>query len=312
LLSNEDFLKICSKKISNIKNRLLEKDNIWIYGAGEGGRIIKTILEDADISFEGFIDIRADKIGWIDEYVVKKPEKINVERAYFIISLRGYDESAVNTLTSMGIDLQNIYYPVCGEELNKEDVLYKDCRIGRYTYGYEKLLESFPGATEIGRYCSINSTARIWDNHSLDCVTTSPLLDHPTFMDWDMYLQVEQMARKYGKHNENVKCERSHIRNNKPVVIGNDVWIGANVIILPGVEIKDGAVIAAGAVVTRNVPAYAIVGGVPAKILKYRFDEKIIDELLKIKWWEWPHDKIIENMELLYQPELFVRTHSKV
>ena len=310
MVPEAEFEDICKIKLKRICDRLLNKE-VWIYGAGAGGKIVKRVLDDLNIKYDGFVDKNANRMLSVEGCCVKTPDRGFSKNAFFVVSLCAYEPTVVNTLIDIGIELKNIFYPVCGEEVNKEDIVYKGCRIGRYTYGYEELLEAFPAAESIGRYCSINSTARIWDNHSLDCVTTSPLLDHPMFMDWDMYLQAEQMARKYGKHNGNVKCERSHIRNNKPVVIGNDVWIGANVIILPGVEIKDGAVIAAGAVVTRNVPAYAIVGGVPAKILKYRFDGKIIDELLKIKWWEWPHDKIIENMELLYQPELFVRTHSK-
>lgn len=70
------------------------------------------------------------------------------------------------------------------------------------------------------------------------------------------------------------------------VVIGNDVWIGSYVRIMEGITIGDGAVVAAGAVVTKNVPPYAIVGGVPAKIIKYRFDEETIQKLLELKWWE--------------------------
>ena len=74
----------------------------------------------------------------------------------------------------------------------------------------------------------------------------------------------------------------------QPCVIGNDVWIGRNAIIQDGVKIGDGAIVASGAVVTKDVPAYAIVGGVPAKIIKYRFDEKTIARLLASKWWDLP------------------------
>ena len=79
---------------------------------------------------------------------------------------------------------------------------------------------------------------------------------------------------------------RGKIAEYKPVTIGNDVFIGANVTVLDGVTIADGAVIGAGAVVIRDIPAYAIVGGVPATILRYRFDEAIIDKLLVSKWWD--------------------------
>lgn len=81
-------------------------------------------------------------------------------------------------------------------------------------------------------------------------------------------------------------------------VIGNDVWIGTESMIMPGVKIGDGAVIAARAVVTKDVEPYAIVGGNPAKLIKKRFNKKQINALLKIKWWDWDEDKIRANMKI--------------
>ena len=89
------------------------------------------------------------------------------------------------------------------------------------------------------------------------------------------------------------------MRNKGDIVVGNDVWIGMDVHIMAGVKIGDGAVIAAGAVVTKDVPPYAIVGGNPARVLKYRFSQDIIDKLLKIKWWDWPVYKVYDNIDLI-------------
>lgn len=97
---------------------------------------------------------------------------------------------------------------------------------------------------------------------------------------------------------------------NELVTIGNDVWIGANVVILQGVHIGDGAIIAAGAVVTKDVDDYAIVGGVPAKLIRYRFSERQIKAFKEIQWWNWNMDKIQENMELFYRPEDFLKKFS--
>lgn len=84
--------------------------------------------------------------------------------------------------------------------------------------------------------------------------------------------------------------------NYEPIEIGNDVWIGDNVTIKNGVKIGDGAVIGACALVTKDIPPYAIVGGVPAKIIKYRFEEKIINELLELKWWNF-NDEILKTIQ---------------
>ena len=87
-------------------------------------------------------------------------------------------------------------------------------------------------------------------------------------------------------------------------VVGNDVWIGQNVTVLPGVHIGDGAIVGANSVVSRDVPPYHIVGGNPAKIIRKRFDDNIIDSLLELKWWDWPVEKITENIEFLCNGDL--------
>lgn len=87
-------------------------------------------------------------------------------------------------------------------------------------------------------------------------------------------------------------------------VVGNDVWIGQNVTVLPGINIGDGAIIAANAVVTRDIPAYHIAGGNPARILRARFDEALIAYLLKLKWWDWPAQKIFDHLDVLCSADL--------
>ena len=86
--------------------------------------------------------------------------------------------------------------------------------------------------------------------------------------------------------------------------IGNDVWIGYNATIMPGVKIGNGAIIASKSVVTNDVPAYAVVGGNPAKIIKQRFDDKTIDALLSIAWWDWSSDKITAHLDAITQNNL--------
>ena len=89
------------------------------------------------------------------------------------------------------------------------------------------------------------------------------------------------------------------------IIIGNDVWIGNEVMVRGGVTIGDGAIIGAKALVTKDVQPYEIVGGVPARHLRYRFDKKIRDSLLRIAWWNWDENKIADNVELFYKPSKF-------
>jgi virginiamycin A acetyltransferase len=98
--------------------------------------------------------------------------------------------------------------------------------------------------------------------------------------------------------------EETSFPNRGDTVIGNDVWIGFDSLIMPGVTIGDGVIIAARSVVTRDVPPYAIVGGNPAQVIKQRFDDATIAALLQIRWWDWPAEKITRNMSAIGRADL--------
>lgn len=127
--------------------------------------------------------------------------------------------------------------------------------------------------------------------------TLAGLGRHPT-----NYLSTHSIF--YNKNNMTDKwVQPIDYKQNLPITIGNDVWIGRKAIIMYGVTVGDGAIVAAAALVTKDVPPYAIVGGVPAKVIKYRFDDEIIERLLQIKWWDWSDDKITENIEIFRKPD---------
>ena len=100
-------------------------------------------------------------------------------------------------------------------------------------------------------------------------------------------------------------------RNHYQIIIGHDVWVGQNVTIMGGVKIGNGAVIAANSLVVHDVPPYSIVGGVPAKLIKYRFKDSIIRKLSEIKWWYWDKNYILKNLEVMKKPEVFISKYHK-
>jgi acetyltransferase-like isoleucine patch superfamily enzyme len=148
----------------------------------------------------------------------------------------------------------------------------KNSTIGDYTYvSTGTLIQS----ADIGKFCSIGPYTVIgYGNHPANFISTSPMFYHTGDI--------------FGK----TFAAKEAFETYERVAIGNDVWIGANVYIKNGISIGDGSIIAAGAVVVKDVPPYAIVGGVPAKLIRYRFSEEIIKAFLNIKWWNWSHETL--------------------
>lgn len=152
-------------------------------------------------------------------------------------------------------------------QFEKNNVLY------HYPVNQDKLI--------IGKFCSIACGAKFIftsANHTLQSLSTYPF---PIFFE-EWGLGKNQVATAWD--------------NKGDTVIGNDVWIGYEAMILSGVHIGDGAIIGTRAVVTKDVPPYSIVGGVPAKEIRKRYDEETIRKLLQIQWWSWPFDKIQQSI----------------
>jgi acetyltransferase-like isoleucine patch superfamily enzyme len=157
--------------------------------------------------------------------------------------------------------------------------------IGRFTYGYEYLNIKEWGEgmnLQIGSFCSIADRITIFlgGNHRVDWVSTYPF------------------GHVYPRHLGD-SGSVGYQASNGSIKIGNCVWVGSNVTIMSGVTISDGAVIAANANVTKDVGPYEIVGGNPAKLIRKRFDERIIDQLLELRWWDLEVKEIREIIPVL-------------
>ena len=161
------------------------------------------------------------------------------------------------------------------QEFEKNNVLY------HYPINHDKL--------KIGKFCSIACGAKFLfnsANHTVKSLSTYPF---PIFFE-EWGLDVRDITTAWD--------------NKGDIVIGNDVWIGYEAVIMSGVTIGDGAINGTRAVVTKDVPPYTIVGGVPAKQIRKRFSEETISELLELKWWDWTFEKISQNIEFIKNGDL--------
>lgn len=166
------------------------------------------------------------------------------------------------------------------DNLMNRNPKYSAYNIGEYSYGQPQILFPNDKATlKIGKYVSIANDVIIMlgGEHRSDWVSTYPF------------------NVLYPEYN----YIKGHPTSKGDVVIGNDVWIGRQALIMSGVTIGDGAIVAANAVVVKNVPPYSIVGGNPAKQIRFRFKDDEITELLRIKWWNWPDMDVKQNAHRL-------------
>ncbi len=174
-----------------------------------------------------------------------------------------------------------------------KDYLSKDInqfgwKIGGYSYGCPTIIGKNEATLNIGKFCSISWGVRIFlgHEHRTDWVTTYPFSSLLLNNYWNSAREIT-----------------GHPKTKGSVLIGNDVWLASQCTILSGVCIGDGAVVSTCSVVTKDIEPYTIVGGVPAKPIRKRFNQEIIKQLLEIQWWNWSKERIEKAMPLLLNPE---------
>lgn len=184
-----------------------------------------------------------------------------------------------NVITDLNIEVGD--YTIYNDFVNDPRDFEKNNVLYHYPINGDKLI--------IGKFCSIACGAKFLFNSANHTLTSLSTYTFPLFFEeWE--LEKKNVTKAWD--------------NKGNIIIGNDVWIGYDAIILSGVTIGDGAIIGARAVVTKDVPPYTIVGGVPAKAIRKRFDEKTIKSLLNLKWWHWPEERIAANIQRIQRGQI--------
>ena len=274
------------------------KKEFVIYPFGEYGFLTKQILNQ--------------KYGIMEKYLIdKKTSAVNQQiknadfldeldgnKYVFLVASTNFYHEIESVLLSKQVPecniinvLKNINEGIRNEQLNNVD---------SNVFGIHKhnpLIES------IGAFSIFAQGVCVVPDHVLGAVTNHPFLfstNVESSKRLPEYILVEN--QKYNLYEEKV---------NKKVNIGNDVWLGKDVIITSGVKIGNGVIAGAGAVITKDVPDYAVVGGVPARIIKYRFNPEQIEKLNAIKWWDWERDTIRECYDDFFDIDVFLKKHYK-
>ncbi|MCF7804203.1 MAG: CatB-related O-acetyltransferase [Candidatus Marinimicrobia bacterium] len=191
----------------------------------------------------------------------------------------------------------NSKFEGCNALYNNVSFLNSELGLGSYIAN-----NSIIKKTKIGRFCSIGGNVRT----GLGIHPTKKFVStHPAFYSLKKQAGFTFVKKQLFEEHRYVDEEKKYY-----VEIGNDVWIGNNVLILDGVKIGNGAVIAAGSIVNKNVDDYAIVGGIPSEIIKYRYGENIRDILLKIKWWKWNVEEFKKKSDKFKNIDLFINEFS--
>lgn len=285
---------------------------IIIYPFGDIGMSVKNTLNMAYGVIEDYI---------VDNHLCKFNSKIysielfnEIDVANFSVILATDQKELYNELVKILLekkfDMNQIYTFESNKKDKQQDISFYYnqlvTKIGKYSYG-PICVEHHPLIEEIGAFCSFADGVEVVPNHEMKYVTTHPILyEGKQHMGINIPYECFEGERYFLEGINPKGCVTKRKRNR----IGNDVWLGRNVIITNGANIGNGVIAGAGTVITKDVPDYAVVVGVPARIIRFRYTNKQIEALNRIAWWNWEDDKIRQYYDDLYLPiEKFIEKH---
>lgn len=284
---------------------ILAKRKIIVFGTGEGSYLTIPILAQYGLIADYYLDNNESR--WGDMHLNKpifSPKQLYSEKKqeiFILIASSYYHEIEKQLKGDYNLEEGKHYcilFCPTPDESTRNTRLINGVQVGKYSYGYERLCKSYPDLLKsIGAFCSINNTVEIaGPNHPAQYIST-----HPFF--YNRQIHGEELVPPLL---ENDEALADVVGNNDKIIIGHDVWIGKGALLLPSIKIGNGAIIGTGAVVTKDVPNYAIVAGVPAKVIRYRFKETEIEQLNAIEWWDWTDEQIRENIHYFVKNKEFL------
>lgn len=182
------------------------------------------------------------------------------------------------------------------ENIAELSVMLNTTQIGRHSYG--PLCQNHPFIESIGAFCSFAIGTDVVFNHEMQYITTSPIMHEGANRGKDFVEFTEYKNRAW--YVEGIQPKKEKLKQAKRIRIGNDVWLGRNVLIANYANIGNGVIAGAGSVITKDIPDYAVVVGVPAKIIRYRYTPEEIESMNRIAWWDWSDDEIRERYDDFY------------
>lgn len=203
----------------------------------------------------------------------------------------GWLNNIFNPSTSLIVLIDN------KSRISRKSKIWRFCKIYKSTISSYSYIgpNSKVVFASIGKFCSIAGNCTIGvGKHSLENISTSPIFTS----------KINGTGYSWTKIIPNNEYQK--------IIIGNDVWIGTNVTIIGGITIGDGAIIGAGAIVTKDIPPYAIAVGVPAKVIKYRFEKPLINKLLEIQWWNKTENQLKNSISLFQNSKLNISELEKI
>lgn len=286
-----------------IELRIRNKQNKFIiFPYGDIGMQVRNILKEA-------YDIDAEYI--VDNKLCEYNSKIESSDIFGRINCEEYVLFLACTNSEIYTNLKQL----ATEYFNQESIIElnsiqhnmkRKTKVGKYSYGP---LCDDPAVESIGAFCSIAKGCCVVGNAATKYISTHPFMFANNNGDDEIILPYsEYKNRPY--YFEGI-VPKGTVEKLKRIRIGNDVWLGKNVIITNGANIGNGVIAGAGAVITKDVPDYAVVVGVPARIIKYRFTSEQIDALNRIRWWEWSDEQIRDRYDDFFLPiDVFINKYS--